>query len=453
MSHKLFLSPSDRENLLVKGTEGESEGIGFIASTEQGTVEGTENNLHWDWALYDAVGGRNGSGEHATLAQIQQVLAQNNIEEVGIVGLVPASFVFHANINIPSRQHRVVQQALPFAVEELVAQDIDVLHLAIGDRNKKNDIPVLVIDRTIFEAFYNVWNNTALPLIATYTDAQLLPLESFDLVVLLDGEKSWLKANNAALQMNTKGLAHYIESWMEEHKAEGEVAELKIYQCHREPNESHLVIAEVQQIANLTVHVEPCSLKPGEFFAVSYFHNADAIDMCQGDYTQEEKTGTQWRKWLGVAAVLAVWFLAEVGLNLGKGAYYSHQADKSLQMAMQEYKSVFPDDRRVSEYNLKKFLESKLRAASQQSQGADFLSVLGVTGAQYYKVSSGGAITFNSINFNAQRGELNIELQAKSLDQLDQLKKGISSAGFDSKISSAVKEKDYIRGRISISGS
>jgi general secretion pathway protein L len=452
MSHNLFLSPSNRENLLVQSTEGESESIGFVASADL-SAEGNEHHLHWDWALYDAVGGRNGCGEHATLPQIQQVLAQNNIEEVGIIGLVPASYVFHANINIPSRQHRVIQQALPFAVEELVAQDIDALHLAIGDRNKKNDIPVLVIDRSIFEAYYHVWNQSGLPLFATYADAQLLPLESNDLVVLLDAEKSWLKANNAALQMNSKGLAHYIESWMEEHKAEGETAALKVYQCHHEPNESHLVIAEVQQIANLTVDVEQCSLKPNEFFAVSYFHNTDAIDMCQGDYTQEEKSGSQWRKWLGVAAVLTVWFLAEVGLNIGKGAYYSHQADKSLQVALQEYKAVFPNDRRVSESNLKKFLESKLRAASQQSQGADFLTVLGVTGAQYYKVSAAGTMTFNSINFNAQRGELNIELQAKSLDQLDQLKKGISTAGLDSKISSAVKEKDYIRGRISISGS
>lgn len=151
--------------------------------------------------------------------------------------------------------------------------------------------------------------------------------------------------------------------------------------------------------------------------------------------------------------MLTVWFFAEVGLNLGKGAYYSYQADKSLQAALQEYKAVFPNDRRVSEGNLKKFLESKLRAASQQTQGVDFLSILGVTGVQYYKVSSGGAITFNSINFNAQRGELNIELKANSLDQLDLLKRGISNAGLDSKISSAVKEKDYIRGRISISGS
>ena len=43
-------------------------------------------------------------------------------------------------------------------------------------------------------------------------------------------------------------------------------------------------------------------------------------------------------------------------------------------------------------------------------------------------------------------------MQAQSFDQLESLKNAIVSAGLTAKISSAVQEKEYFRGRISVGG-
>ncbi|WP_197475781.1 hypothetical protein, partial [Oleiphilus sp. HI0043] len=59
---------------------------------------------------------------------------------------------------------------------------------------------------------------------------------------------------------------------------------------------------------------------------------------------------------------------------------------------------------------------------------------------------------FKSINYNQQRAELVLEMQAQSFDQLESLKNAIVSAGLTAKISSAVQEKEYFRGRISVGG-
>jgi general secretion pathway protein L len=455
MSYKLFLTPSGTQTLAVfmqSAESAESAGAAPVSEASSGVDEKIASTMHWDWALYDAMGNRCASGVDTLLHNILQLIAQNDIEEVSTIGLLPASLAFRCNINIPSRQARVVQQALPFAVEELVAQDIDSLHIATGERDKKNDIPVLAIERQIFSSLFSFWRADALTLEAVYVDAQLLPMDAVDLVVFLSGDRCWLKAAGSALQMKITGLAHYIETWLEEYKPEG-TAKLKIYQAANVSSDVPLIIAGIQQIQSLEVSVESTSLAPCEFFAESFFHVNDAIDLCQGEFAVNRGTSSNWRKWLGVAAVLAVWFVAEVALNLGKGLYYEHKADQSLQMALQEYRAVFPDDRRANESNLRKFLESKLRMVGDNSKSSDFLAILGEAGAQYYKINNRDTVTFNSINFNAQRGELIIELQAKTLDQLDQFKTGISRAGLESRISSAVKEKDYIRGRISVTGS
>lgn len=469
MSHKLFLTPSDTASMAVALCDGEGNeqndlsgaGLAELKSDQQNSInderaaelETIAKGIHWDWALYDAMGNRNASGLDATLDSVLHLIAQNDLDEVSVIGLLPACNIFRCNINIPSRAQRVIQQALPFAVEELVAQDIDSLHITTGDRDKKNDIPVIVVDKTLFSSLHLMWDLQSHALESIYADSQLLPLGGQEIVVLLSGGLCWLKTANAALQMTSSGLPQFIESWIEENRVAEQIIKLKIYQSATTSSDTHLMIAELQQINGIDASIEATSLSPVEFFAESYFHVNDAIDLCQGEFAIDQKTSANWRKWIGVAAVLCIWFCAEVVLNIGKGFYYDHKSNETLGLALAQYKTVFPNDRRVSESNVKKFMESKLRTVGQNAKGVDFLSVLGVTGAQYYKLPNANTVTFNSLNYNAQRGELNIELRAKSLEQLDQLKKGISSAGLDSKISSAVKEKDYIRGRISVSGS
>ncbi|WP_304439285.1 GspL/Epsl periplasmic domain-containing protein, partial [Oleiphilus sp. HI0125] len=87
------------------------------------------------------------------------------------------------------------------------------------------------------------------------------------------------------------------------------------------------------------------------------------------------------------------------------------------------------------------------------NKGADvgFLTLLGEAGYQYQQRKNSTDIQFTALSFNAQRGELVIELRAKNFEQMDQLKTAIVSAGLIAKISSAVQENQYYRGRLSVS--
>ena len=62
------------------------------------------------------------------------------------------------------------------------------------------------------------------------------------------------------------------------------------------------------------------------------------------------------------------------------------------------------------------------------------------------------AIALRSLNYNRQRGELSIEVQAGSFDQLDSYKQALAANGYNVEIGSAINEKEGVRSRMNIRG-
>lgn len=86
----------------------------------------------FSWVLQDASGDAQARGTADTREHIEQTLAQNALEKVLLIGLIPGDEAVFCLADIPAKQTRFIQQALPYAVEEQIAQDIDSVHLALG---------------------------------------------------------------------------------------------------------------------------------------------------------------------------------------------------------------------------------------------------------------------------------------------------------------------------------
>ena len=65
--------------------------------------------------------------------------------ERSVIGLVPATDVLTTTIHMPIRSVSKLRTALPFALEENLADDVGDLHFAIGERRENNRIPVAVV--------------------------------------------------------------------------------------------------------------------------------------------------------------------------------------------------------------------------------------------------------------------------------------------------------------------
>src|SRR5690348_11441902 len=83
------------------------------------------------WYLFDTAQRLERSGQ-TPLGELQNELGGAFREGETLV-LVPGGLVFLTAARIPSRQVRQIKQALPYMVEELIADNIEDVHLAIPD--------------------------------------------------------------------------------------------------------------------------------------------------------------------------------------------------------------------------------------------------------------------------------------------------------------------------------
>ncbi len=149
-------------------------------------------------------------------------------------------------------------------------------------------------------------------------------------------------------------------------------------------------------------------------------------------------------------AIAATWLVVQLGIDLGTGYYYQQKADEFAAEARSTYLNIFPNERRVSD--IRRSLEGKLRTAQSSGGGTTFLGLLSDAGYQLMQQPNRQAITLRSMNYNRQRGELSIDVQAGSFDQLDKYKQALAATGYNVEIGSAINEKNSVRSRMNISG-
>ena len=92
-----------------------------------------------DWIAVDASGVRCSDPSTGTLQD-----AAADVGEREVIVLVPSSEVLTTSVDIPVKGTRLLA-ALPFALEENLAQDIEDLHFAAGIRRANGRTPVSIV--------------------------------------------------------------------------------------------------------------------------------------------------------------------------------------------------------------------------------------------------------------------------------------------------------------------
>ncbi len=409
----------------------------------------------FNWVLYDAGGDAQAQGSSDLRSTIEHTLSQNGLEDVLLVGLIPGDEALFCTADIPAKQSRFINQALPYAVEEQIAQDIDSVHLALGHHTQQG-YRVAAVDRgrmTQWLELFRGWSHVRLD--AIYPDAALLPMTEGGWSICLDGESAMMASDRGEwLSMQSANLGMFAHT-MAMPPSEDMVAEVPvvIYATQSEFEEQQTILGELMVPGRLSVRREALELMPLELLAHAHHHHlCHPINLCQRDFSVKGGKASPLKPWKPLIAVAAVWFVVQVTLEAGMGFYYQQQAEDMRQEAMAVYQNAFPADSRTHAGNVQRVIEGQLRIAGSDGLDVDFVTLMKYTGQQYSKVASAGSVTFNSINYSRSRGELVVDVRAESYDRLSTLRNGLSSQGLDAKIGSVVNEASGARGRLTVSG-
>ena len=354
--------------------------------------------------------------------------------------LIDSNYTTVETINIPSKNRSKQLLAIPFAMEDLLADDIDDTHFAIG-KSDENQVPVIAINRELLTRTLSLFADYQIHVDAVFADSNPLPATEEQWTVLIDGDSAIIKTDSVHSQNCDRENLNLILSSLLNGPNDDEVTRPQsINYYYKEDDESAAELLE-----GIEVEIKPITYKNHclEIF-IQHMNTVPLLNLLQGEFSPKRE-GNLWLKpWKSVAAVAAIW----LGLQLGYDALLTAELEeKNIALSKQietEFKRAIPDARKMT--NMQKRVERRLKDLKSGGSGSNnsgFLQILS-------KVSP--ALKNNErINIQAavyRNNYVDFDLTAKSLQDIETVKKNLEKIPGITTVLSTTVEKDNVKGRL-----
>jgi len=407
-----------------------------------GRVNGED---HLEWLLLDEASGiirLRGEGNRQAFAQISTSVDISGETHVMLRG----EDILLTAAKVPSKQPRQILQAVPFIVEESLAQDVEDCHFAIGDRNSAGDVNVAIIDRELLQQRLNLLKELLIqPSTITCDVLQLNALQKNagqaeqenSCQVLLEADRALIRySQDLGVAVPAHSLAMALTLVPQEKKSQ-------LYIGMSDPDDEAFALTLAQINAELPAPAQITALDYHPFEQLCRHFDTAAINLLQGQFRVEIKRASRPGSWRSVAILAACVFAVHVLLMLGQGLYFGGKADRLEAEALALYTDVFPNDRNVRD--LKRRWRAHL-GESNTASGAVFLDLF----AGAAKLLPAGSVTLNNVNYNESRGDLVLQLETARSDGLIAYSQTLDKAGYDAVIGTINQGDESVKGSVKI---
>ncbi len=171
-----------------------------------------------------------------------------------------------------------------------------------------------------------------------------------------------------------------------------------------------------------------------------------AGNLAQGAFARREPSAGlgRWRPLLGL---LGLWLVLQWGFNLAQGWQLQREAEGYASASEALYRELFPDDNKL--INLRAQFDQHLSEAEGSGQNL----LLGLLDQAAQAINAEGAqVRVEQLDFNSQRGDLALNLQAQDFAALERLRTRLQQAGLAVEMGSASREESGVSARLVIGG-
>lgn len=352
-----------------------------------------------------------------------------------------------------SRNRRRLLQAIPFALEDELAEDIEQLHFAIGKETQikaatteEGDeapasnltaIPVAIIDKTKMREWLDLLQEAGIKPHVLLPDILTVPLQEQGWSIMLNEEIALLRTGTTTgftCEPETLGL--YLDSALSQNE-------------ENQPEHIH-ILNHNGQMPELDWAHEGIELQRDDAeqdwltTLVRGYDKANTINLLQGEFSYREEYGKLFKPWRLPGILLAVLLLLGLGGKAVENYRLQSQLDELETQIIDVYKQVFPNSRNTTEP--RRQLQAKLdEFGASGNADSQFLKLLH-TAARRIKGSPDTSI--NGITFDGER--LDVDLTVKEVVQMDQLKQTLEQDNVTVEINSISAEGDKVSGQLRI---
>ena len=389
------------------------------------------------WLLVDALGNRIGRTQHGTLAE---AAAQAHGRRVCV--LIPGAEVSVLHADIPTRNLQKVLQAVPFALEDRLAEDVEGLHFALSQR-KDHGYSVAVLRRS----HLTQW-------LADLADAGLTPDEVVPVTLALpqqDDSIIVLQEHNEILVRLPDGNVFSADPTLAQMLIERELTKLRSTTVCDKANLHAADDVNTDEFAafleSLELDVQRTPLSDGALPAlVAALHTKPAINLLQGEFGRHTNISEHWQRWRFAVGMLIAFCV--VGLAQQSVAYFQlrHQATVLDAQVIEQFHKALPDVHRV--VNPRAQIQQRLKQLSGGNDDTGPLPMLAALGTAFQANSN-----VHLKGFNYHDGTLQVEVNAAQIQALNDLKDALQQSGkFTVNLDSVNSNQGQATGRLTLTG-
>lgn len=386
-----------------------------------------------EWAITGSSLHPGDETSQSSLEQIAELAQQRRV-----VLIVPTEDVLFTAANLPIRNKQQLAQAVPYALEEALAQDIEDLHFSLGPRQDGDNHPVAVVSHARMKHWLKQVQNHNIQPRRIIPDLFFLPQHADTVTVLLEADRALCRTGRySGFATDADTVQHLLPGVIE--AMESPPHSIEVLRCGSN---------------NTQLFTEPPDLEVSEgslcfeHIISSIPDEKHSLNLLQGSYQSRDSMSRVLWPWRIAAALLTAWLVV---LTITGYIDYRQlaQEDEMLTAAINaEFKKALPNITRIVKPRVQMEQQLKaLRGDAGASGVAGFLSLLDAGGKAVKAVPG---VDIDDLRFRDNR--LEISLSTKDLQSLDGIRDKLSKDGMNAKIESADTRGDKVTARLRLQG-
>lgn len=398
-----------------------------------------------DWGLYDDQGHRlQGAIDAAIDAPMPAPELYSHC-----YWLVPGEAVSCLQVEVSKKQSAHMAKALPFLVEDMLAQPIEEVHLVSNGRQPTGKADVWVVAQEQMRRWLAL--EQTLPVAQSWIpQVSLIRPDPERLFICLEHTYALVQQGAApAILVARSALFDWLDQFALDAGEEQDTQTVQLLVAGQE-------IAQDQEVDRLRarfaalgreVKVEQCSNLLDYLSRLLLDEHSASVNLLQGPYRRQAKHAPElnWKLWGSAAAVCLGLYLL---INLGAGWYLTQEGDRVQAEVHQHYRELFPQDKRIR--NVRVQMENHIKQQAPDRQVFGFHQMLGVITHPMQQMAANKQLQMRQLRYEQDSASFTLDLDVKAVQQLDTLKQQLIGQGLEVSILSATDTPPWVKGRIRV---
>lgn len=327
-----------------------------------------------------------------------------------LVLVAPGEAITLAQARVASRQRSTLLKAIPYALEDSLAEDVEDLHFAVGPVTAGDAVPVAIVRHQAIQDWLARCAQAGIAPAAVAPAPLLLSIQPDAWSVLIEADRALVRTGPwSGFATDRENLGLLLNLALSE-AGEQRPQALQVW------GTSSLEIAD----PDLYIRYQSQSSHPLEILANGYRDDA-VINLLQGPYSRRAHLGRWLRPWRAAAVLVGVWLGLQLIFQIVEYHQLSREQERLRTQMGQVYKEAVPDARRIvnPRVQLEQWLRERRQGAGERETG--FLDLL-YQGGQI--MTAFDEVTLRGLRY--KENQLDIDLEGGSLETLDRLKQRLA---------------------------